>query len=124
VPVARANRFCRAEAPGPTVGPAPRAALCRAADRRILERLTNGLSAGDIPRVEKLGVRRAPGIITAMPESLEIDPPAGSVQLQIARISQAMIVTHTMTRKGNLKPVERPQPTNSERGKDIGKFSA
>jgi len=34
-----------------------------------------------------------------MLESRQIDPPAGFVQLQIARLSEAMIVARTMTRR-------------------------
>jgi len=41
-------------------------------------------------------------ISAARLESREIDPPAGFVQLQIAGIRQAMIVTHTMMMEGKL----------------------
>jgi len=36
-------------------------------------------------------------------ESREIDPPAGFVRSQIARISQAIIVAHTMTMEGKFQ---------------------
>jgi len=74
---------------------------------RILERLTIGLSVVHIARVEKLTVRRVQQIIAAMLESREIDPPAGFVQLQVARLSEAMIVTRTIMMEGNLQAVDR-----------------
>jgi hypothetical protein len=76
--------------PRPT--PNPRVAPHRkAADRRlrILERLTAGcrsrISRGS--RNSRLGGR--PQIIAATLESRDIDPPAGFVQLQVARLSAA-----------------------------------
>jgi len=90
--------------------PNPRAAPRRkAADQRlrILERLIGALSVAHISRVEKLTVRRAPQLIAAMLESREIDPPAGFVQLQVARLSAAMIVSHMMMMEGDLQAVDR-----------------
>ena len=98
------------EAPAPAAEPAPRVAPRRkTADQRlrILERLTTGLSVAHIARVEKLTVRRVQQIIAAMLESREIDPPAGFVQLQVARLSDAMIVSHTMMMEGDLQAVDR-----------------
>ena len=40
-------------------------------------------------------------------ESREIDPPARFVQSQIARISQAIIVAHTMTMEGKFQAIDR-----------------
>ncbi len=74
---------------------------------RILERLITGLSVAHIARVERLTVRRIRQIIADMLERREIDPPAGYAQLQIARLSEAMIVAHTMMREGNLGAVDR-----------------
>jgi hypothetical protein len=74
---------------------------------RILERLTTGLSVAHIARVEKLTVPREQQIIAAMLESREIDPPAGFVQLQVARLSEAMIVTRTMMMEDDLQAVDR-----------------
>jgi hypothetical protein len=82
----------RPAAPASTVEPARGIAPRRkTADQRlrILERLSTGLSIVHIARVEKLKVRRVQQIIAAMLESREIDPPAGFVQLQVARLSQA-----------------------------------
>jgi hypothetical protein len=39
--------------------------------------------------------------------SREIDPPAGFVQLQIARLSEAMIVARTMMMEGDLQAMDR-----------------
>jgi hypothetical protein len=104
------KKSSRPEAPAPTVEPALRVAPRRkTADQRlrILERLTCGLSVVHIARVEKLTVRRVQQIIAAMLESREIDPPAGFVQLQVARLSEAMIVTHAMMMEGDLQEVDK-----------------
>ena len=98
------------EAPAAAAEPAPRVAPRRkTADQRlrILERLTSGLSVVHIARVEKLTVRRVQQIIAAMLESREIDPPAGFVQLQVLRLSEAMNITHTLMREGDLQAVDR-----------------
>ena len=52
-------------------------------------------------------MRRMRQIIAEMLESREIDPPAGFVQLQIARLSEAMIVARTMMMEGNLQAMDR-----------------
>jgi hypothetical protein len=96
----------RPEAPALAVEPAPRVAPRRkTADQRlrILGRLTVGLSVVHIARVEKLTVRRVQQIIAAMLESREIDPPASFVQLQLARLSEAMIVTRTKMMESDLR---------------------
>jgi hypothetical protein len=72
-----------------------------------LERLTGLLSVAHISRVEKLMVRRPPQIIAGRSESREIDPPAGFVRSQTARISQAIIVAHTMTMEGKFQAIDR-----------------
>ena len=105
-----ANKSCPPESPAPAIEPASRVAPRRkTADQRlrILERLTSGLSVVHIARVEKLTVRRVQQIIAAMLESREIDPPAGFVQLQVARLSEAMIVTRTIMMEGDLQAVDR-----------------
>ena len=105
-----------AKSPKPKVAPPPaaeaatRIALRRkTADQRlrIQERLTMGLTVAHIARVEKPAVRRVQQIIGAMLESREIDPPAGFVQFQIARLSEAMIVARTMMMQGNLRAMDR-----------------
>jgi len=52
-------------------------------------------------------VTRIRQILAAMLESREIDPPAGFVQLQIARLSEAMIVARTMMMEGDLYAMDR-----------------
>ena len=90
--------------------PARRGAARRAtAERklRILERLTAGVSVGHIARVENITVRRARQIIAEMLARREVDPPAGFVQLQIARLSDAMVVAHTRMMEGDLQAMDR-----------------
>ena len=66
-----------------------------------------GLTVAHIARVEQLTMRRVRQIIAEMLASREIDPPAGFVQLQIARLSEAMIVARTMMMQGNLQAMDR-----------------
>jgi hypothetical protein len=74
---------------------------------RILERLTSGASVANIARVEKLTIRRVRQIVAEMLAKREADPPAGFVQLQIARLGDAMVVAHTMMMQGDLKAMDR-----------------
>ena len=94
----------------PAVELAPRLAPRRAsAERRmrILERLTCGLTVAHIARLENLTVPRVRQIIAGMLEKRELDPRAGFVQLQIARLSEAMIVARTMIMEGDLQAMDR-----------------
>ncbi len=94
----------------PTPENAGRGAARRAtAERklRILERLTMGASVANIARVEKITIRRVRQIIAEMLAKREVDPPAGFVQLQIARLGDAMVVAHTMMMEGDLKAMDR-----------------
>ena len=94
----------------PTEPTAPRKIPRRkAADQRlrILERLIAGLSVAHIARMESLTARRVRQIIGETLERREIDPPAAYAQLQIARLSEAMVVAHTMMTEGNLDAVDR-----------------
>ena len=74
---------------------------------RILERLTAGVSVAHIAQTEKLTIRRVRQIIGEMLARREVDPPAGFVQLQIARLSDAMSVAHTMMMEGDLQAMDR-----------------
>jgi hypothetical protein len=78
----------------------------KTADRRlrILERLTNELSVADIARARPPWVWR---IIAEMLPNREIDPPAGFVQFQIARLSEAIIIARAMMMMGNLQAMDR-----------------
>ncbi len=94
----------------PAPPPPRRTAMRRAtAERklRILERLTAGVSVAHIARTEDLTIRRVRQIIAEMLASREVDPPAGFVQLQIARLGDAMQVAHTMMMEGDLKAMDR-----------------
>ena len=66
-----------------------------------------GLTVAHIARVEQLTVRRVRQIIAEMLASREIDPSAGFVQFQIARLSEAMIVARTMMMQGNLQAMDQ-----------------
>src|SRR5271170_383363 len=74
---------------------------------RIQERLTMGLTVAHIARVEQLTARRVRQIIAEMLARREADPAAGFVQLQIARLSEAMIVARMMMMEGKLQAVDR-----------------
>jgi hypothetical protein len=54
-----------------------------------------------------LTVRWVRQIIAGMLASRETDQPPGFVQLQIARLSEAMIVARTMMMHGNLQAMDR-----------------
>jgi len=100
----------RVETSPPAVELAPRLAPRRtSAERRlrILERLTCGLTVAHIARLENLTVHRIRQIIAGMLEKRELDPPAGFAQLQIARLSEAMIVARTMMMEGDLQAMDR-----------------
>jgi hypothetical protein len=90
--VKRCKKSRRREAAASPLEPARRLAPRRAtADRRlrILARLTTGLTVAHVARVEGLGVQRIRRIIAEVLASREIDPAAGFVPLEIARISEA-----------------------------------
>jgi len=98
------------ETPAPVVPAARRVATRRAiAERklRIVERLTSGLSVAHIAHVEQLTIQRVRQIIAEMLEKREVDPPSGYVQLQIARVGEAMVVAHTMMLQGDLQALDR-----------------
>src|SRR5271156_191621 len=105
------------ETPTPAVPPVRRIATRRAiAERklRIVERLTSGLSLAHIAHVERLTIQRVRQIIAQMLEKREVDPPSGYVQLQIARVGEAMVVAHTMMLQGDLQALDRLIKLNGE----------
>jgi hypothetical protein len=81
---------------------------CATADRRlrILE-LRTGLAVAHVAREEGLSVQRCRRIIAQVLESREIDPAARLVQLQVARLSEAMIATRTMMMEVDLHSIDR-----------------
>jgi len=116
--MAKSSKKSRRKEPSePAVESAPRVTPRRAtADRRlrILESLTSGLSVARIARAENLTIRRVRQMIAQMLENREVDPPAGFVQLQIARLGEAMIVAHTMMMEGDLQAMDRMIKLTSE----------
>lgn len=74
---------------------------------RIMEKLVAGLSVARIAQFEKLTVRRVRQIVAETLAKRETDPPAGYVQLQIARLNEAMMVAHSMTMNGDLGAMDR-----------------
>jgi hypothetical protein len=96
----------RNKASPPAVELAPRRA---SAERRlrILERLTCGLTVAHIARLDNLTVHRIRQIIAGMLEKRELDPLDEFVQLQIARLSEAMIVALTMMMEGDPQAMDR-----------------
>jgi len=66
-----------------------------------------GLTVAHVARVEQPTAPRVQQIIAETLASREIDPPAGFVQFQIARLSEAMIVARTMMMEGNLQAMDR-----------------
>jgi hypothetical protein len=112
-PMAKSSKKFRRRAAAlspPPPEPALRAVPRRAtAERRlrVLERLRTGLTVAHIARFEGLSVRRIRRIIQEMLASREVDPAAGFAQLQIARLSEAMIVARTMMMEGDLQAMDR-----------------
>ena len=113
----RSKKSHHHEAPAPAVPPARRVATRRAiAERklRIVERLTSGLSLAHIAHVERLTIQRVRQVIAEMLEKREVDPPSGYVQLQIARVGEAMVVAHTIMLQGDLQALDRLIKLNGE----------
>ncbi len=105
--------------------PAPRKARRSAARRatavrklRILERLTMGASVANIARVEGITIRRVRQVIADVLAKREVDPPAGFLPLQIARLGDATVVAHTMTMEGDV------QATGLQRRALVSAFAA
>ena len=98
------------EASAPAAEATARIALrLKTSDRwlRILEWLMNALSVRYFARADQLTAPRVRQIIAEMLAIRGIDQPAGFVQLQIAWLSEAMIVARTMMMEGSLRPMDR-----------------
>lgn len=76
-------------------------------DVRIMRSLAIGVSLEEVAANEGLSPRRARERVSAMLAGRKIDPPAEFVQLQIRRLSEAMIVAYAAMSSGNLKAVDR-----------------
>ena len=61
----------------------------------------------EIALQEGLSVRRAREVVQEILERREVDPPAGFVQLQIGRLSDAMMVAHAAMMEGNMHALDR-----------------
>ena len=76
-------------------------------DAGIMRSLAIGLSVEEVAANEGLSLRRARERVSEMFAGRKIDPPAEFVQLQIRRLSEAMIVAYAAMSIGNLKAVDR-----------------
>jgi hypothetical protein len=74
---------------------------------RIVEQLTAGVSVARIALAENCTVRRVRQIIAETLAARAIDPPADYVKLQIARLSDAMMVAHVKMIDGDLQAIDR-----------------
>jgi hypothetical protein len=76
-------------------------------NRRLIEYLMVGRTLDDIAAREGLSVRRTREIVRASLARRPLDTPAEFVQLQIRRLSEAMLVAYGAMSGGNLKAVDR-----------------
>ncbi|HEY1942394.1 MAG TPA: hypothetical protein VGH40_09750 [Roseiarcus sp.] len=74
---------------------------------RVFNLLKAGVPVAQIALQEGLSARRTREIIQETLDRREIDPPEGFVQLQIGRLSDAMMVAHAAMMEGNLQALDR-----------------
>jgi hypothetical protein len=74
---------------------------------RLFNLLKAGVPVAHIALQEGLSPRRTRELIQETLDRREIDPPAGFVQLQIGRLSDAMMVAHSAMMEGNLQALDR-----------------
>ena len=74
---------------------------------RLFNLLKSGVPIAEIALQEGLSVRRAREVVQEMLERREVDPPAGFAQLQIGRLSDAMMVAYAAMMEGNLHALDR-----------------
>ncbi len=74
---------------------------------RIIDILASGVSVATLAREEGLSVRRMRELIQQIIARREADPPAGFVQLQIARLTDAMLISHGAMMAGDMRSVDR-----------------
>ena len=74
---------------------------------KLFNLLEAGVPIAEIALQEGLSVRRAREIVQEILERREVDPPAGFVQLQIGRLSDAMMVAHAAMMEGNMQALDR-----------------
>ena len=76
-------------------------------DVRLFNLLKSGVPIAEIALQEGLSVRRAREVVQEILERREVDPPAGFAQLQIGRLSDAMMVAYTAMMEGDLHALDR-----------------
>src|SRR4249919_1210436 len=76
-------------------------------DLRIMERLAAGLTTAEVAAREGLSPRRMRELTAEIFARRPIDAPAHFHQLQIRRLSEAMLVSYSAMSGGNLKAVDR-----------------
>ena len=76
-------------------------------DARIIERLAAGLSVEEMAAREKISPRRARNRVAAMLKREAANHPTEYVELQIRRLSEALIVAYSAMGGANLKAVDR-----------------
>ena len=74
---------------------------------KLFNLLKSGVPIAEIALQEGLSVRRARELVQEMLERREVDPPAGFAQLQIGRLSDAMMVAYAAMMEGNLHALDR-----------------
>jgi hypothetical protein len=74
---------------------------------RLFNLLKAGVPVAVIALQEGLSPRRARELIQESLDRREVDPPAGFVQLQIGRLSDAMMVAHSAMMEGNMQALDR-----------------
>jgi hypothetical protein len=74
---------------------------------RLFNLLKAGVPMNEIALQEGMSIRRARELVQEMLARREVDPPAGFVQLQIGRLSDAMMVAHAAMMQGNMHALDR-----------------
>jgi hypothetical protein len=74
---------------------------------RVFNLLKAGVPVAQIALQEGLSTRRVRELIQQTLDRREIDPPAGFVQLQVGRLSDAMMVAHSAMMEGNMQALDR-----------------
>ena len=74
---------------------------------KLFNLLKSGMPIAEIALEEGLSVRRARELVQELLERREVDPPAGFAQLQIGRLSDAMMVAYTAMMEGDMRALDR-----------------
>lgn len=74
---------------------------------KLFNLLKSGVPIAEIALQEGVSARRAREMVQQMLERREADPPAGFAQLQIGRLSDAMMVAYAAMTDGNLQALDR-----------------